>query len=169
MALLRNITFAALAALLVAGLAARPATAQEEGNERLQKISDAMEKAINELQAKEYDKAIATYADLEKEVAKTQIPDEARKQVMQLVLRVTHRKCLLVNLPFGIAKIQALFLGLLPNPPLTLDQLRLLRTDNTVSPMTPGLSELGVTPTAAEAILPTYLWRFRKLGEFEPA
>ena len=91
------------------------------------------------------------------------------KQVMQLVLRITHRKRLLVNLPFGIAKIQALFLGLLPNPPLTLDQLRLLRTDNVVSPMTPGLSELGITPTAAEAILPTYLWRFRKLGEFEPA
>lgn len=91
------------------------------------------------------------------------------KEVMQLVLHVTHRRRLLMNLPFGIAKIQAIFLGLLPNPPLTLDQVRLLQTDNVVTPGAPGLSDLGVRATAAEAIVPAYLWRFRKLGEFEAA
>jgi uncharacterized protein YbjT (DUF2867 family) len=91
------------------------------------------------------------------------------KDVMQLVLHVTRRKRLLVTVPFGIARIQAALLGLLPKPPLTLDQLRLLESDNVVSPDARGLSDLGVTATAAEAIVPAYLWRFRKLGEFEAA
>ncbi len=91
------------------------------------------------------------------------------KRVMQLVLQQTHRRRLLISLPFAIAKLQAAFLGLLPNPLLTIDQVRLLETDNVVKPDTAGLADLGISPTAAEAILPTYLWRFRKAGEFETA
>jgi NADH dehydrogenase len=89
------------------------------------------------------------------------------KDIMQLVLHITHRKRMLIDIPFGLAKIQAALLGLLPKPPLTLDQVRLLQTDNVVAPGARGLTDLGVTPTAAEAIVPAYLWRFRKLGEFE--
>ncbi len=91
------------------------------------------------------------------------------KEIMQIVLHETKRKRLLVNVPFGIARIQAALLGLLPKPPLTLDQVRLLESDNAVSPGAAGLSDLGRSPTAAEAIIPTYLWRFRKTGEFETA
>jgi NADH dehydrogenase len=90
------------------------------------------------------------------------------KDVIQFVLHTTRRKRLLVTVPFGIATIQAALLGLLPRPPITLDQLRLLRSDNVVSPGARVLNDLGVTPAAAEAIVPAYLWRFRKLGEFEP-
>ncbi len=91
------------------------------------------------------------------------------REIMRLVLHQTRRKRLLINVPFGIAKIQGALLGLLPNPPLTLDQVRLLESDNVVSPGAAGLAELGVPATAAEAIIPAYLWRFRKTGEFEAA
>ena len=91
------------------------------------------------------------------------------KEIMQLVMKETHRKPLLIPVPFGLAKFQGLILGLLPKPMLTLDQVRLLETDNVVAPGALGLGELGVTATAAEAILPSYLWRFRKQGEFATA
>jgi uncharacterized protein YbjT (DUF2867 family) len=90
------------------------------------------------------------------------------KTIMQLVLKETHRKRLLVPVPFAIARIQAAVLGLLPKPLLTLDQLRLLERDNVVSESALTLKDIGIMPTAAEAIIPSYLWRFRKHGEFEP-
>ena len=90
------------------------------------------------------------------------------KAVMQLVLKETRRKRLLVPVPFAIARIKAAVLGLLPKPLLTLDQLRLLEQNNVVSDGALTLKDFGILPTAAEAIVPTYLWRFRKHGEFEP-
>ncbi len=56
-----------------------------------------------------------------------------------------------------------MFLQLLPKPPLTRDQVRLLERDNNVpAPGMPGLVDLGITPTALELILPAYLDRFRR-------
>jgi len=89
------------------------------------------------------------------------------KQVMQLVLKETRRRRLLVPVPFVLARILAAVLGLLPKPLLTLDQVRLLESDNVVSEGALTLRELGIIPEAAEAILPSYLWRFRKTGQFE--
>jgi NADH dehydrogenase len=89
------------------------------------------------------------------------------KEIMQLVLKETHRKRILLPVPFALARLKAAFLGLLPNPLLTLDQVRMLEVDNVPSEGAAGLRELSVTPTPAETILPTYLWRFRKHGEFE--
>ena len=54
-------------------------------------------------------------------------------------------------------------------PPLTSDQVKLLRTDNVVSPGAPGLAELGIQPTGLEAILPPYLFRYRKGGQYAEA
>jgi NADH dehydrogenase len=89
------------------------------------------------------------------------------KEIMQLVLKQTQRRRLLIPLPFALARMKAAVLGLLPNPILTLDQVRMLERDNVVSEGALTLSDLGIVPTAAEAILPSYLWRFRKRGEFE--
>jgi uncharacterized protein YbjT (DUF2867 family) len=91
------------------------------------------------------------------------------RDVFELVLKVTHRKRVLVPIPFALARIQAAFLGLLPKPPLTLDQLRMLESDNVVAPGALGLGQLGISPEGAEAIVESYLWRFRKTGEFEAA
>jgi hypothetical protein len=55
------------------------------------------------------------------------------KEVIERVLAYTMRKRWLVSLPFFLAKLQGAVLQLLPNPPLTLDQVRLLERDNVVS------------------------------------
>ncbi len=93
------------------------------------------------------------------------------KELMQVVLAQTCRKRLLVPIPFFAAKIKAFFLqgsALLGiEPLLTMDQVELLKTDNVVHAGAPGMSELGIAPTALEAIVPSYLWRFRAKGQFE--
>lgn len=81
--------------------------------------------------------------------------------LMRLVLSVTERKRILLPIPFWVAEIEAFFLEKLPKPLLTTDQLRLMETDNVASGKEAGLVELGIQPMAAEAILPTYLHRYR--------
>jgi NADH dehydrogenase len=88
------------------------------------------------------------------------------KELLQLLLREIRRRRLLVPLPFALAEVQARFLELLPVPPLTRDQLRMLRRDNVVSEGALTLADLGIAPTAAEVILPTYLDRYRPGGRF---
>jgi uncharacterized protein YbjT (DUF2867 family) len=88
------------------------------------------------------------------------------KELMQLILRETGRKRALVPVPFGIAFLKAAFLQLLPNPLLTVDQVRLLKKYNVVSATAPGLADLGIAPTSAEAVIPSYLWRYRAKGEY---
>jgi NADH dehydrogenase len=82
------------------------------------------------------------------------------KETLELILRVTGRTSLLAPLPFWVAKLQAAVLQWLPTPPLTPDQVKLLRVDNVVRGGKPGLVDMGITPVAAEAILPTYLHRY---------
>jgi uncharacterized protein YbjT (DUF2867 family) len=93
------------------------------------------------------------------------------RQLMEYVLAVTERKRLLLPLPFALAKFQAQFLQFLPKPPLTPDQVELLKTDNVVSAAAAHegrtLKGLGIDATAMETVVPTYLWRFRKAGQFK--
>jgi uncharacterized protein YbjT (DUF2867 family) len=91
------------------------------------------------------------------------------KEIMELVLKETRRSRILLPVPFALARAKAVFLGLLPKPLLTLDQVRLLETDNVVSEGAATFRDLGIAPEAAGGIIPSYLWRFRKHGEFEPA
>lgn len=79
------------------------------------------------------------------------------RQVMELVLRYTGRRRLLVPLPLGVAAVQATVLELLPVPPLTRDQVKMLAVPNVVTPGARTLRDLGIEPTSVEAILPTYL------------
>jgi NADH dehydrogenase len=92
------------------------------------------------------------------------------KELMEYVLAVTERRRLLLALPFGLAKLQAYLLQFLPTPLLTPDQVELLRSDNVVSEAAKAegrtLAALGIEPAALEAIVPSYLWRFRKTGQF---
>ncbi|MEK9726441.1 MAG: complex I NDUFA9 subunit family protein, partial [Rhodospirillaceae bacterium] len=83
------------------------------------------------------------------------------KQMMQLLLKVTERKKPLVPVPLGLASFEALFLQHLPTPLLTPDQVAMMERDNVVSGGAKGFADLGIQPTAPEAILPTYLHRFR--------
>ena len=92
------------------------------------------------------------------------------RQCLEKMLEITGRKRRLVNLPFGVARFEARLLELLPNPPLTVDQVTLLETDNVVSAAAERegrtLTGLGVRPRTLDVILPTYLWRYRAAGQF---
>jgi NADH dehydrogenase len=93
-------------------------------------------------------------------------------ELLAFVLATIERRRLLVPLPFALAAFQATFLQFLPKPPLTPDQVNLLRSDNVVSAEATRegrtLQALGIDPTTIAAIVPTYLWRFRKTGQFRP-
>jgi len=89
------------------------------------------------------------------------------RELIELLLAEIRRKRLLLDLPFGLAAFQARLMAILPNPPLTPDQVELLKRDNVVSSGAMTLAALGLTPTAVEGILPTYLDRFRRGGWYE--
>jgi NADH dehydrogenase len=92
------------------------------------------------------------------------------KEILQYVLATIGRRRLLVPIPFWVAKLEAFFFEFMPKPLLTRDQVELLRTDNVVSEAARAegrtLEGLGIVPRSAEAIVPSYLWRFRKTGQF---
>jgi uncharacterized protein YbjT (DUF2867 family) len=94
------------------------------------------------------------------------------REIMETILDITDRDRALVSLPFGLAKILAMFLQFAPGAlKLTADQVELLRVDNVVSDAAKaaGLTfeGLGIAPDSLEAIAPQYLWRFRPAGQFE--
>jgi uncharacterized protein YbjT (DUF2867 family) len=93
------------------------------------------------------------------------------RELMKFVLATIERYRLLAPVPFGLMKLQAMFAQFLPKPPITPDQVELLKVDNVVSEAARGegrtLEGLGIIPETAEAIVPTYLWRFRKTGQFD--
>lgn len=86
------------------------------------------------------------------------------EDIMNLVLETTCRRRPLVPVPFFVARVLGSILGLLPFPPLTRDQVVLLERDNVVGAGAPGLADLGVAPTPAEAVLESYLSRYRRAG-----
>lgn len=92
------------------------------------------------------------------------------KELLEITLREIGRRRLLVPLPFWFARLQAFFMEMMPKPMLTRDQVKLLEQDNVVSAeaIRAGrtLEGIGISPTAMRAILPSYLWRFRKAGQF---
>lgn len=86
------------------------------------------------------------------------------REILELVNHETQRNRLLVPLPWGIAKFEAFFLGMLPKPLLTVDQVRLLENDNICGLGVPGLVDLGIQPTPLEAHAPAVLARYRRQG-----
>jgi NADH dehydrogenase len=94
------------------------------------------------------------------------------REIMEIILSITERNRMLVSLPFGLAKLQALFLQFAPGAlKLTPDQVVLLQSDNIVSDAAKAagltLEGLGIAPDSMEAIAPQYLWRFRAAGQFQ--
>jgi NADH dehydrogenase len=79
------------------------------------------------------------------------------RQLFEFALRASGRRRLLLPLPFAAADLLARLFDLLPNPPLTAGQVDLLRADNVAQGALPGLADLGIAPTPAEAVVPAYL------------
>lgn len=97
------------------------------------------------------------------------------REIVGQVLGATHRRRLVLNMPFWAARIGAGALdlaqfatgGLFTNRILGRDQLTLLQSDNVVGDGARGLADLGIQPTAAAAVIDDYLWRFRPSGQYD--
>jgi NADH dehydrogenase len=95
------------------------------------------------------------------------------KELMEVMLKVIGRRRVLAPVPFGVAGLLGAAgdaMTFLPfPPPITSDQVELLKTDNVCAPGSAGLADLDVTPSPLEAIIPTYLYRYRKGGQYAEA
>jgi NADH dehydrogenase len=95
------------------------------------------------------------------------------REILEAILAIVERNRMLLPLPFGLARLQAMALQFAPQPlTLTPDQVELLRSDNVVSDAAKAagltLEGLGIAPEALRALAPSWLWRFRKTGQFRP-
>jgi NADH dehydrogenase len=92
------------------------------------------------------------------------------KELMQFTLRTIGRRRILLPIPFPLARPLATIAQFVPGAPLTPDQVEMLRADNVVSSaaMSEGrtFEAFGIKPDSIAAIVPSYLWRFRKTGQF---
>lgn len=86
------------------------------------------------------------------------------REILAYILAETERRRLMVDVPMGLARLQAMVGELLPTKPITRDQLVMLQQDNVVTPGVPGLPELGIVPTPVELVVPGYVRRFRAGG-----
>ncbi|WP_369684703.1 hypothetical protein [Devosia ginsengisoli] len=97
---------------------------------------------------------------------------ETHRELLARVQREAGRNRPMLPLPSGLAKLMALPFAILPFPPLlTSDQVNLLGVDNVVSDAAikdkRTFAAFGITPTAMDTILPTYMYRYRKHGQFD--
>lgn len=93
------------------------------------------------------------------------------REILEFTLAETHMRRILAPVPFAVAPVLGFFgecLGALPffAPPVTRDQIKLMKKDNVVADGAKTLADLGIAPRALEAIVPGYLARFRKYGQF---
>jgi NADH dehydrogenase len=93
------------------------------------------------------------------------------EELMKFTLDAIDRRRFLVPVPWfaaGSMGFAGELIGALPfvDPFLTRDQVENLKVDNVASGDYPGFAELGIQPDTIEAIVPDYLERFRKYGQF---
>ncbi len=91
------------------------------------------------------------------------------REIYERMFYHTGKRRMLITMPWGLAKLIAMFLSLLPKPLLTRDQVETLKTDNVVDHDTLTLSDLNVTPTGMSMILPSYLSQYRPGGRYAAA
>jgi NADH dehydrogenase len=93
------------------------------------------------------------------------------RQLIECMLTMIRRRRLVLDIPFGVARPLARILEWLPGAPLTADQVRLLARDNVVSDAARQdgrtLEGMGITPRSVEAVLPSYIYRFRRFGQYD--
>ena len=96
------------------------------------------------------------------------------RQLIDTVLEIVQRKRIVLNLPFFVGTFmgsalnlaQWLSLGLFKNTIVTPDQIILLQSDNVVADGARGFADLGIEPTAMDAVLEEYLWPYRPSGQY---
>ena len=88
------------------------------------------------------------------------------REILELVCKESRNDIPLIDVPAPAAWVMGFFLGMLPSPMVTIDQLRLLQKDNVVSDGAEGLASLGIAGTPVEAIIPSYMMHWRPKGQF---
>lgn len=88
------------------------------------------------------------------------------REVMSYILKSINRRRMLIPVPFGVMGLAATAFAILPNPPITRDQLKQLKIDNVVSANAKTLEDLGIQATTIELIAPSYLERYQPGGRF---
>ncbi len=83
------------------------------------------------------------------------------RQLMELVLKLTGRNRMLMSIPYPVALVMGSIMQIFPSPVLTKDQVKLIKSDNVVSPEALTFKNLDIEPTALESVVPEYLKRFR--------
>jgi NADH dehydrogenase len=97
------------------------------------------------------------------------------RELIDRILEEIRRRRLVLTMPMAVARLQASLLdavqrlsgGLLTNSVLTRDQLLLLGSDNVATPGAKGFAELGIAPTAMDAVLDSYLYVYRPSGQYD--
>jgi len=88
-------------------------------------------------------------------------------EIIKMISNETRRKNIIISIPSWLGKLQGVVFGLAPNPILTLDQVRTLESgDNIATGKNRTLSDLKINLQGIRNIIPNYLWRFRKGGQF---
>ena len=97
------------------------------------------------------------------------------KELLQYITHEIDRPRMLLPVPIPVAAPIGYIVGALSTlnpffgPPIIGDQIQLFKTDNVVAPGANTIADLGVTSLeSVEAIVPTYLWRHRPHGQFQP-
>jgi len=93
------------------------------------------------------------------------------KELMEFLLETIDRRRLLMPVPWFAANMLGFtgeILGALPfvKPFLTRDQVKNLQVDNVMSDDAKGFDDLGITPETIESVVPSYLAKYRKYGQF---
>lgn len=88
------------------------------------------------------------------------------KEIYEKLFKYTVRPKKLISLPFRVAKFNAVFLQIWPNPILTPDQVDNLKTDNVVDEKAQGIDVFDIHPKSMDLILPGYLETYKSGGRF---
>ena len=89
------------------------------------------------------------------------------EELIKIISNEIRSKNIILPIPSWLGRIQGRVLGLAPKPMLTLDQVKTLESgDNISTGSNKTLKDLGIEPQHIRKIIPNYLWRFRKEGQF---
>lgn len=83
------------------------------------------------------------------------------REILEFIFRTIGRKPAFLPLPYALASLMGTFANLLPTPPLTADQVALLKSDNIVNTRSNTLKDIGIIPQSVENIVPLYLARYK--------